>query len=206
MCGLLSEAGCPASPIRAPRSYERRIGWGFASFRWSAVCTVARADGFRLERPAIRVPWLSAGGAKARMKKRGELERESDRIDLARFHRRKKKTPYRNETMFDAVIACCQHDTLLCIATDLTLPYRVDNHAAVFRLEKKDAQPQSRPSVFLLYAKKACTGCSIDGRQRYLGAAQRIVSGRDSGSAHERLGHVCAKNAAPRARRCFRVA
>jgi 16S rRNA (cytidine1402-2'-O)-methyltransferase len=32
------------------------------------------------------------------------------------------ETPYRNQKMFESVIATCKNDTLLCIAADITLP------------------------------------------------------------------------------------
>ena len=32
------------------------------------------------------------------------------------------ETPYRNEKMFGALLAHCRPQTLLCVATDLTLP------------------------------------------------------------------------------------
>ena len=32
------------------------------------------------------------------------------------------ETPYRNDKMFAALLAQCHPDTLLCVATDITLP------------------------------------------------------------------------------------
>ena len=32
------------------------------------------------------------------------------------------ETPYRNQKMFETIVATCQNDTKLCIAADITLP------------------------------------------------------------------------------------
>ena len=32
------------------------------------------------------------------------------------------ETPYRNQKMFETIIAVCNNDTMLCIAADITLP------------------------------------------------------------------------------------
>lgn len=63
------------------------------------------------------------------------------------------ETPYRNEKMFGALLAHCRPQTLLCIATDLTLPGE-SVHTRSIAQWKSQPMPQlnKRPSLFLLLA------------------------------------------------------
>jgi 16S rRNA (cytidine1402-2'-O)-methyltransferase len=61
------------------------------------------------------------------------------------------ETPYRNEKLFSALLAHCRPQTLLCIATDLTLPgEQIQTHS----IKQWKLQPiprlNKRPSMFLL--------------------------------------------------------
>lgn len=61
------------------------------------------------------------------------------------------ETPYRNDRMFSALLAQCRPQTLLCVATDITLP---DENIRTFPIAQWKSQlvPQlnKRPSIFLL--------------------------------------------------------
>jgi 16S rRNA (cytidine1402-2'-O)-methyltransferase len=63
------------------------------------------------------------------------------------------ETPYRNERMFAALLATCRPQTLLCVATDITL---VSEEIATFSIAqwKQRVAPNlsKRPSLFLLLA------------------------------------------------------
>ena len=64
------------------------------------------------------------------------------------------ETPYRNAQLIDALLALCRPDTLLCVATDLTLPTEsvCTSRVAVWKQHKPDLK--DRPSVFLLLAER----------------------------------------------------
>jgi 16S rRNA (cytidine1402-2'-O)-methyltransferase len=53
--------------------------------------------------------------------------------------------------VLDAVVACCQGDTLLCIATDLTLPTESIGTLPVSEWKNRRPSLDRRPSVFVLY-------------------------------------------------------
>jgi 16S rRNA (cytidine1402-2'-O)-methyltransferase len=63
------------------------------------------------------------------------------------------ETPYRNEKMFGALLAHCRPKTLLCVATDLTLPGESIRTRTIAQW-KSEPRPQlnKRPSLFLLLA------------------------------------------------------
>lgn len=153
MCGLLSEAGCPAiadpgaALIREAHRAAIRV---VPLVGPSALLLALMASGLNGQRFAFH-GYLPVERT-ARMKKLGELERESQRIDVAQVFI---ETPYRNEAMFDAVVACCQDDTLLCIATDLTLATESVCTLPVSAWKNRRPSLTRRPSVFLLYREKS---------------------------------------------------
>lgn len=65
------------------------------------------------------------------------------------------ETPYRNDRMFSALLAQCRPETLLCIATDITLP---GEQIQTFSISQWKTQPapqlNKRPSMFLLLGKR----------------------------------------------------
>jgi len=65
------------------------------------------------------------------------------------------ETPYRNQAMLDTLAAQCKSDTLICVATDLTLPTEsiktlTASHWKKTLAAKQGPDLQRRPSVFLL--------------------------------------------------------
>ena len=67
------------------------------------------------------------------------------------------ETPYRNAAMLDALVAHCQPGTLICVATDLSLPSEVVNTKSGAQwnsLLKAGKAPDfhKKPTVFLLLA------------------------------------------------------
>ena len=64
------------------------------------------------------------------------------------------ETPYRNDKMFGALLTQCRPDTMLCVATDITLP---SEQIQTFTIAKWKSQPapqlNKRPSLFLFLAK-----------------------------------------------------
>lgn len=64
------------------------------------------------------------------------------------------ETPYRNERMFGALLAQCRPRTILCIATDLTLPTEHIQTRTIAQWKTIQAQSFNKhPSIFLLQGK-----------------------------------------------------
>jgi 16S rRNA (cytidine1402-2'-O)-methyltransferase len=61
------------------------------------------------------------------------------------------ETPYRNDRMFSALLAECRPETLLCVATDITLPgEQIRTHSIAQWKSQPAPQLNKRPSMFLL--------------------------------------------------------
>lgn len=148
--GLLSEAGCPA--IADPGA---------------ALVAAAQAAGIRvvpLVGPSSIVLALMASGLEGqRFAFCGYLPRKADargkRIhELEARSRRERETqifietPYRNDVMLGALLEACSAGTLLCVASDLTLP---SEHVRTLRVENWRSFKRTigkQPTVFLLLA------------------------------------------------------
>lgn len=65
------------------------------------------------------------------------------------------ETPYRNERMFSALLANCRPQTLLCVATDITLNSEQIQTFSIAQWKTRSAPSlNKRPSLFLLLAAK----------------------------------------------------
>ncbi len=63
------------------------------------------------------------------------------------------ETPYRNEKLFGALLAYCRPHTLLCVATDITLPGEQIQTRPIEQWKSQPApQLNKHPSLFLLLA------------------------------------------------------
>ena len=148
--GLLSEAGCPA--IADPGA---------------ALVAAAHAEGFRvipLVGPSAVLLALMASGLEGqRFAFCGYLPREAaaraERIRALELRSRAERetqvfieTPYRNEVLLAALLACCQPATRLCVAADLTLPSEEIASRTVAQWRKLRPPIGRRPAVFLLLA------------------------------------------------------
>lgn len=61
------------------------------------------------------------------------------------------ETPYRNEKMFNALLAHCRPQTLLCVATNITLPSEQIKTRSIAQWKSQPApQLNKHPSLFLL--------------------------------------------------------
>jgi 16S rRNA (cytidine1402-2'-O)-methyltransferase len=151
-CGLLSEAGCPAvaDPGAALVRQAHAAGIRVAPLIGpSALLLALMASGMNGQRFAFH-GYLPVERT-ARAKRLIELESASDQQDATQLFI---EAPYRNDAMLDAVLKTCRSDTLLCLATDLTL----DTQAVCTRSisDWKNARPalNRRPTVFLLYRER----------------------------------------------------
>lgn len=62
------------------------------------------------------------------------------------------ETPFRNMKMLDAVLQTCRNNTILCIATDITLESEFIKTKSVAEWKKQKLQLNKRPTVFVLQA------------------------------------------------------
>jgi 16S rRNA (cytidine1402-2'-O)-methyltransferase len=62
------------------------------------------------------------------------------------------ETPYRNDRLLRAILSTCADSTLLCLATDLTLPTEEIATRTIAAWRAARAQIGKRPTVFLLLA------------------------------------------------------
>lgn len=146
--GLLSEAGCPA--IADPGA---------------ALVEAAHKEGIRvvpLVGPSSIVLALMASGLEGqRFAFCGYLPRETEerkrRIKEIEARSRRERetqifieTPYRSDVMFASLLEVSSEKTLLCLATDLTLPTEKIETRSVARWRTSRHSIGKRPSVFLL--------------------------------------------------------
>ncbi|MBS3935015.1 MAG: SAM-dependent methyltransferase [Sulfuritalea sp.] len=148
--GLMSEAGCPgvADPgaLLVRRAHELGIPVR-PLVGPSSLLLALMASGLDGQRFAFH-GYLPPREPE-RSKRLVELEKESRRQRQTQLFI---ETPYRNEALFEALLKACQPDTLLCLATDLTLP---GEDIAMRRIADWARRPAGadlarRPTVFLL--------------------------------------------------------
>jgi len=148
--GLLSEAGCPA--IADPGA---------------ALVEAAHREGIRVEPlvgPSSIVLALMASGLEGQRfafcgylpREAGERKRRIRELE-ARSRREREtqifiETPYRNDALLAALLETASEKTLLCIATDLTLPTESIRTHPVARWRGARHAIGKRPTVFLLLA------------------------------------------------------
>lgn len=150
---LMSEAGCPgvADPgaLLVRRAHEVAIPVR-PLVGPSSLLLALMASGLDGQRFAFHgyLPQREPD----RSRRIAELERESRQKRQTQLFI---ETPYRNQALFDTLLATCRPDTLLCVATDLTLP---DERIATRRIADwhrpadADFSMKRRPTVFLLLA------------------------------------------------------
>lgn len=148
-CGLLCEAGCPAvaDPGAALVNAAHAAGIRVVPLVGpSSILLALMASGLNGQRFAFhgylpRVP-------ESRTRKLAEIERASGRDDATQIFI---ETPYRNAALLGTLLDTCRPDTVLCIATDITL---ASESIATRVIAAWKAQPPAidrRPTVFLLY-------------------------------------------------------
>ena len=60
------------------------------------------------------------------------------------------ETPYRNQKMLDSILSVCSRDTLLCIASDITLPSESIQTKTVSEWKKDIPSINNKPAVFII--------------------------------------------------------
>ena len=148
-CGLLAEAGCPAvaDPGAALVRLAHARGIRVVPLAGpSAVLMALMASGMNGQRFAFH-GYLPVNHEQRRGKLM-ELERDSLREDRTQIFI---EAPYRNASLLQAVLETCRDDTLLCLATELTLPTETIGTRTITTWKKKPPDINRRPTVFLLY-------------------------------------------------------
>ncbi len=147
--GLMSEAGCPgvADPgaLLVRRAHETGIDVK-PLVGPSSLLLALMASGLDGQRFAFH-GYLPAREPE-RSKRISELEEESRRKQQTQLFI---ETPYRNTALFNALLAACHPETLLCLACDLTLPSETIamNRVSIWR-RSPHPDLDRRPTVFLL--------------------------------------------------------
>ena len=152
-CGLLSEAGCPgvadpgANLVRCAHASGIRVAPLVGP---SALLLALMASGLNGQRFAFH-GYLPVDRS-ARARRLLELERESERLDVAQMFI---ETPYRNEALLGAILETCEEDTFICVASDLTATTESIDTRQVSQWKRAPPRLARRPTVFLLYREMA---------------------------------------------------
>jgi 16S rRNA (cytidine1402-2'-O)-methyltransferase len=148
--GLLSEAGCPAiaDPGALLVAAAHREGYRVTPLIGpSSIVLALMASGLEGQRFAFcgylpREP----GARESRIR---QLEQRSRTETATQIFI---ETPYRNQAMVSSLLKACSSRTLLCVATDLTLPQESVCVRSIADWRSAPPAPGRRPSVFLLLA------------------------------------------------------
>ena len=146
--GLLSEAGCPAIADPGAKLVEAAHAAGIRVVPLigpSSIVLALMASGLEGQRFAF-CGYLPREAA-ARDRRIRELEARSRRERETQIFI---ETPYRNDALCSALLQTCSPGTLLCIASDLTLPAESIRTRAVREWRKAPRGIGKRPTVFLL--------------------------------------------------------
>ena len=148
-CGLLSEAGCPAiadpgaTLVRLAHARNIRV---VPLVGPSAILLALMASGMNGQRFAFH-GYLPIETEKRRQKVReiedAALAQNATQIFI--------EAPYRNQALLRALLDTCRPTTLLCLATDITLPTESLRTQSIAAWKKKPPDINRRPTVFLLY-------------------------------------------------------
>lgn len=150
--GLLSEAGLPAvaDPGAQLVALCHRKGIKVVPMAGpSSLMMALMASGLNGQSFTFR-GYLPAKTAERRHALQ-ELERTSSRLNQSQIFI---ETPYRNDSMLADIIECCNPETLLCIATDVTAPDEEIHTKTIAEWKKRQITIGKRPSVFILYSWK----------------------------------------------------
>jgi 16S rRNA (cytidine1402-2'-O)-methyltransferase len=152
-CGLMSEAGCPAVAdpgailVRAAHASGIKV---VPLVGPSAVLLALMSSGLNGQHFAFH-GYLPVE-RDAREKRLAELEAESGKKGVTQVFI---EAPYRNQALYEAIVRTCRPDTLLCLATQLTLPDESVRTHVVSHWKRERPLLDRQPTVFLLYRERA---------------------------------------------------
>ena len=148
--GLLSEAGCPAIADPGALLVRRAHARGLRVVPLvgpSSILLALIASGLESQRFAFHGYLPVKPPARDQAIRGIETQSRKNRETQIFI-----ETPYRNLQLFNALLTACRPDTLLCVATDLTLPVESVRTLSVADWKKQKPDLKDRPSVFLLLA------------------------------------------------------
>jgi 16S rRNA (cytidine1402-2'-O)-methyltransferase len=148
--GVMSEAGCPgiADPGAKLVLYAHRHGIRAVPLVGpSSILLALMASGLNGQRFAFH-GYLPVADVD-RIKVLRELEQQSRRLNQTQIFI---ETPYRNGRLMQSILEHCARNTLLCIATDVSLATEDIRTMAVAEWKRSPPQLERRPSLFLLQA------------------------------------------------------
>ncbi len=152
-CGLLSEAGCPAVAdpgaglVRAAHAAGIRV---VPLVGPSALLLALMASGLNGQRFCFQ-GYLPVERA-ARTVRVKAIEEVSEAEQITQIFI---EAPYRNDALLAGLLDICRGDTLLCVATDLTLPTESIQTLTITDWKRVRPAINRRPTVFLLYRENA---------------------------------------------------
>jgi len=150
--GIISEAGCPgiADPGANLVNLAHRNGIRVVPLVGpSSILLALMASGLNGQCFAFH-GYLPIAEAE-RNKMISKLEAESARLKQTQLFI---ETPYRNDRMLSALLAQCRPETLLCVATDITLSGEQIQTRSIAQWKSQPVQQlNKRPSLFLLLGK-----------------------------------------------------
>ncbi len=149
--GIMSEAGCPgiADPGAKLVALAHRRGIRVKPLVGpSSILLALIASGLDGQRFSF-LGYLPAEKS-ARNQRLREIEKHSAKADETQIFI---ETPYRNQHLFDDILASCQPQTRLCVACNLTLESELIQTRTIAEWQKLTAPSlQKQPTVFLLLA------------------------------------------------------
>lgn len=155
--GLISEAGCPAvaDPGADLVRLAHRKGIRVVPLVGpSSILLALMASGLGGQRFAFH-GYLPVE-AEEQAKKIAQIEKDSSARGETQIFI---ETPYRNTKLFAALTRHCRENTLLCIASDITLPSESIATKSIAGWKKAPPQLGKRPTVFLIRGQQTRPGC-----------------------------------------------
>ncbi len=150
--GFLSEAGCPAVadpgyPI-IQMAHKKNITV-IPLIGPSSIILALMASGL----PAQQFKFNGYLPAKsdALIKAIQKIEKQSSQENLTQLFI---ETPYRNQSLFQALIKHCSPNTLLCVASNLTQPNEFIKTQSIQQWQKNGITFEKIPTFFVLYSGK----------------------------------------------------
>ena len=149
--GIMSEAGCPgiADPGAKLVALAHRRGIRVKPLVGpSSILLALIASGLDGQRFSF-LGYLPAEKSARNLRLR-EIEKHSAKANETQIFI---ETPYRNQHLFDDILASCQPHTRLCVASNLTLENEVIQTRTIAEWQKVAAPTlQRQPTVFLMLA------------------------------------------------------
>jgi len=148
--GLMSEAGvpCVADPGNLIVAQAHDLGYKVVPLIGpSSILLALIASGFNGQNFSF-LGYLPVK-PNERDKKIKEIETDSRRTGQTMIFI---ETPYRNDQLFKSITENCNADTMLCIATDISLETEFIKSKNIANWKKSPPNLQKRPTVFLISA------------------------------------------------------